>query len=55
MSPEVIKGDYNEKTDIWSVGVTTFFVLTGRFPFNAPDKVSLFRKISNLDIQYNDN
>ena len=34
MAPEIIKGNYyNEKVDIWSVGVITFMLLSGRSPF----------------------
>ena len=35
VAPEMIKGVYNEKVDVWSLGVTTFFILTGEFPFNS--------------------
>lgn len=41
MAPEIIKGEkYNEKVDIWSIGVITYILLTGRLPFNGktPDE-----------------
>ena len=37
MAPEVIKDDYNEKCDIWSIGVIAYILLTGRQPFFLPD------------------
>jgi calcium-dependent protein kinase len=34
MAPEVIKGSpYNYKVDIWSIGIMTFLLITGRLPF----------------------
>ena len=34
MAPEILSGKiYNEKVDIWSVGVITFMLLTGKNPF----------------------
>jgi len=37
IAPEVINGDYNEKCDIWSIGVIMFILLTGNPPFNGND------------------
>ena len=29
---------YNEKYDIWSIGIIAFMLLTGHTPYNAPNK-----------------
>ena len=33
VAPEVLSGDYNEKCDIWSIGIIMFILLTGRPPY----------------------
>ena len=39
MSPELIqRKKYNETVDIWSIGVITFMLLTGRAPFSGKSK-----------------
>ncbi|KAI9911709.1 hypothetical protein PsorP6_009361 [Peronosclerospora sorghi] len=35
VAPEVLEGDYNEKCNLWSVGVICFELLTGDSPFHA--------------------
>jgi len=35
MAPEIFKGGYNEKVDIWSIGIITFEMLTGDVPFSS--------------------
>ena len=57
MAPEIIKisrtqdpknkGTYNEKVDIWSIGVITYMLLTGRNPFPGKNKEEVKTMIVN--------
>lgn len=47
MAPEVIRGKYTEKCDMWSLGVIVFMMLAGKAPFGGP-RVSDEQTIANI-------
>ena len=53
MAPEVLKGDYNEKCDIWSIGAITYFLLSGTEPFKGETSNKIFAKILFTEPDYN--
>ncbi len=53
VAPEVLKGSYDEKCDIWSVGALIYIMIIGEPPFNAKSNNLIFNKILNEEAQYN--
>ncbi|KAJ1448500.1 kinase-like domain-containing protein [Pelagophyceae sp. CCMP2097] len=55
LPPEMVevKG-YDEKVDLWSLGVLCYEFLVGEPPFDAPGKKATFKRISRVDIHFPD-
>ena len=47
MAPELIANNYTEISDLWSLGVTIFVMVCGKFPFDGPD-VDILSLVSKL-------
>eukprot|EP00826_Nyctotherus_ovalis_P058482 TRINITY_DN803_c0_g1_i10.p2 TRINITY_DN803_c0_g1~~TRINITY_DN803_c0_g1_i10.p2 ORF type:complete len:148 (+),score=29.25 TRINITY_DN803_c0_g1_i10:658-1101(+) len=45
VAPEILTGNYNEKCDVWSIGVILFVFLSGRVPFDGNDDEEIKNKI----------
>ena len=46
IAPEVLKGNYNEKCDMWSIGCILFTMLTGMPLFQGSDDAETLAKVS---------
>jgi calcium-dependent protein kinase len=51
VAPEVLTTQYDEKCDVWSIGVIMFMMLTGWPPYEGPNELEIIRAVK--DNQYN--
>jgi calcium-dependent protein kinase len=52
IAPEIIKGNYNSKCDIWSLGITLYYSMLGRPPYIADSIEELFSNITQHPIDW---
>jgi len=52
MSPEVLKAKYDVQTDLWSLGVLSYELLTGKLPFQGATEQAIMKQIRNGRIDY---
>jgi serine/threonine protein kinase len=45
MSPEVLRGEYTSKVDVWSVGVLAFMLLSSSMPFYGSTRKHVIQRI----------
>ena len=55
VAPELIHSKpYDDKIDIWAVGILTYELLTGQAPFTGNNEHATYSNITNLDLQSNE-
>ena len=53
ISPEIIKGNYDEKCDIWACGVILYILLGGYPPFNGSSDKEVYNIITQVKYDFN--
>ncbi len=53
--PEILKGEsYNNKSDIWSLGIIIYYMLNKKYPYEGKNEIKLLQNIiSNQNIELN--
>ena len=54
VAPEVLKQDYDEACDIWSLGIILFIFLCGYPPFEGDDSTEIFRNVLKQQLKFDD-
>merc|ERR1719399_2081190 len=52
VAPEVLNGRYNERSDIWSVGVICFILLCGQPPFTGKDTRQVLEQVKSARVDF---
>lgn len=52
VAPEVLKGNYNQKCDVWSIGIFTYVMLSGQPPFGGKNNNDIFNSITNSELTF---
>jgi calcium-dependent protein kinase len=52
MAPEVIHGDHNEKSDVWSTGIIFYMMLCGYPPFYGEEDWEIFESALNDPLEF---
>ena len=53
IAPEVLNKNYDERCDIWSLGVILYMMVTGTPPFDGENQEGIFNSIRNFQYSLN--
>ena len=51
LAPEILKGEeYNEQSDLWSLGILIYYLFFGEFPYNSNNIKEILKKIKDREV-----
>ena len=50
MSPEALRLQYSEKSDIWAIGIIAYKFLLGGLPFEGSNNLEIFKQIAEKEL-----
>jgi len=54
IAPEVLNKSYDERCDVWSIGVILYILLSGKPPFDGDDDQEITEQVKIGKVSYND-
>lgn len=54
VAPEVLMGDYDEKCDVWSLGIIMYILLCGYPPFSGENNKMIFNQILKRELYFDE-
>jgi calcium-dependent protein kinase len=54
VAPEVLDSMYDERCDIWSIGVILYILLSGYPPFNGKTSKEVINRVKKDKVQFDD-
>jgi calcium-dependent protein kinase len=55
VAPEVLRGEYDQKCDVWSIGAICYIMLCGIPPFMGNNNNEIFQMILNGELKFDEN
>jgi serine/threonine protein kinase len=52
IAPEVLKAKYNKESDVWSVGIIAYVMLTGGLPFTSDSLADILEEIQHKKLKF---
>lgn len=52
IAPEILSGSYDEKCDVWSLGVIFYILLCGYPPFNGPTNEDILEAVTKAKFNF---
>lgn len=54
IAPEVLNKSYDERCDVWSIGVILYILLSGKPPFDGDDDQEITEQVKIGKVSYSD-